>query len=518
MGRRRDNLAGMAHFDGYVRVSQVRGREGAGFISPAVQEEQIRRWADYHDADISQVFTDLDKSGGTIDRPGFQQALERIETGQSQGIVVAKLDRFARSIHGAYEAIQRIDKAGGRFVSVADNFDLSTSQGRLMFNIMASFAQFELDRTRDNWLIARQRAVERGVHIASRTPTGYMRRNDGTLEPHPNDSRVIRKVFELRAAGGSWKAITDLLNREGVVGPYKAAQWTQRAACHIIENPVYLGEARSGSFTNAEAHEPLVTRDLFDAAQNARPEPASRTVDQMDPPLLTGLLRCAGCRHLLKPDKMTDRHDERIRIYRCRGKHSSGNCQARVAVLASVIEPWVEAEALRVLADRQATATESTAELGEALSALREAEGDLAAYRDNPKLIALLGEDRFIEGLEPRIAAVDFAQDAVDSLRARLTPVDIPGEIAPDELWASLDISDRRRLLHAMYDCVFLRSAGQANVPIADRALIFSRGDGPSNLPRRGHRVPLASLPWPDRPDGPGVASGEDVREDTVEV
>lgn len=517
MGRRRDTLAHMP-FDAYVRVSQVRGRTGASFISPEVQEDQIRRWAQYHDAQIGQVLTDLDQSGGTIDRPGFQQALERIETGHSQGIVVAKLDRFARSIHGAYEAIQRIDKAGGRFVSVADNFDLSTSQGRLMFNIMSSFAQFELDRTRDNWLVARQRAVERGVHIASRTPTGYVRADDGTLEPHPVDSKVIRKIFELRAAGGSWKAITDLLNAEGVSGPYKAAQWTTRAACHIIENRVYLGEARSGTFTNAEAHPPLVTRDLFDAAQRAHAEPASRVLDPMDPPLLTGLLRCAGCRHLLKPDKMTTRQGERVRIYRCRGKHSTGNCGSRVAVLASVIEPWVVANAMQLLGEIHATASQATQELDVAQAAIREAETELAAYRDNPKILAALGEDRFLEGLEPRVQAVEDAAATLTGLRMKLAPADIPPELAPEDVWAVLPISGRRRWLHALYDCVFLRSVGQVNVPVSDRALIFERGDGPPDLPRRGHRVPLAAFPWPDAPGGSGVEVREGRRDHPVGV
>lgn len=507
----------MPQFDGYVRVSQVRGREGAGFISPAVQEDQIRRWAEYHQADIGEIHTDLDKSGGTIDRPGFQDALRRIDTGSSQGIVVAKLDRFARSIHGAYEAIQRIDKAGGRFVSVADNFDLSTSQGRLMFNIMASFAQFELDRTRDNWLIARQRAVDRGIHIASRCPTGYIRGEDGVLKPHPTDAKVIREAFELKASGGSWKAIVDLMNAKGVVGPYKATQWTQRAVGHILSNRVYLGEARSGTFSNTTAHPPLVAVDVWEAAQRAQVEPASRTANPLDKPLLTGLLRCAGCRHLLKPDRMTNRQGDRVRIYRCRGKHSTGTCTARATVLASVIEPWIEKIAVTVLRDRQATASESTAELAEATAELHAAEAELSAYRDNPKLLTLLGEDGFLQGLEPRVQAAADAHDSVAQLRERLTPVDVPGEINPAELWTSLDISERRRLLHAMFDCAFLRSVGQANVPVADRAVVFERGDGPVDLPRRGHRVPLRPFAWPNSPDGAGVTIRKDVREHAIQ-
>ena len=98
--------------DGYVRVSQLRGREGESFISPVVQGEQIRAWATMRGARVGRVFEELDVSGARADRPLLEEALARIESGASDGLVVAKLDRFGRSLIHSLAAVERIQAAG----------------------------------------------------------------------------------------------------------------------------------------------------------------------------------------------------------------------------------------------------------------------------------------------------------------------------------------------------------------------------------------------------------------------
>ena len=83
--------------DAYIRVSRRAGREGESFISPEVQRKRIEAWAKAHDVKILEWWEEIDASGAKRDRPLFQQALERCERGETGGIVVAKLDRFARS-------------------------------------------------------------------------------------------------------------------------------------------------------------------------------------------------------------------------------------------------------------------------------------------------------------------------------------------------------------------------------------------------------------------------------------
>ena len=107
----------------------------------------------------------------------------------------------------------------------------------------------------------------------------------------------------MRAAGESWGTIASHLSDKGVVGPYGARRWTARAAQHVVTNRVYLGEARSGQHVNRDAHPPIIDRATWEAAQVAH----GTTTRSGTPALLTGLLRCAGCRYLMKPGKMTDR-------------------------------------------------------------------------------------------------------------------------------------------------------------------------------------------------------------------
>src|SRR4051812_11147063 len=108
--------------EGYVRVSSTRGRSGPSFISPALQRERLEAWCGLYDARLVAVHEELDESGGRADRPLLMTAIERVEAGLSDGIIVARLDRFGRSLRDALEHIDRIQAAGGRFVSVQDHF------------------------------------------------------------------------------------------------------------------------------------------------------------------------------------------------------------------------------------------------------------------------------------------------------------------------------------------------------------------------------------------------------------
>jgi DNA invertase Pin-like site-specific DNA recombinase len=157
---------------GYVRVSRVGGRAGDSFISPAQQRDRITAWAAAYGHQLVDVHEELDESGARVDRPKLLAAIKAIEDGQADGIVVAKLDRFGRSLVDGLQLIDRIHKAGGTFVSVADGFDLTTDTGRLVLRIMLTLAEFELDRVRGNWHDAKARAVARGIHVSAQAPFG----------------------------------------------------------------------------------------------------------------------------------------------------------------------------------------------------------------------------------------------------------------------------------------------------------------------------------------------------------
>lgn len=488
----------MDGFDGYVRVSRVGGRSGESFISPDEQERAFRGWAAMRGETILAVHVDLDQSGGKMDRPALEDAIQRVERGESSGIVVAKLDRFARTLPGALEVIARIDRAGGQIVSVAEGLDPTTPVGKLMLRLVLSIAEWQLDVTRESWATARRRAVERGVHVASRTPTGYERDDGGRLIPHPTFGPAVRDVFARKAGGASWRDLTDLLDQRAVVGPYGASQWTTRAVSHIIANRVYLGEARSGEFVNRTAHEPLVDRQTWEAAQRTEALPAVRGAA---PAVLSGLMRCAGCRHLMKPDHQRMRDGRKARIYRCRGHHAAGTCPSRAMVLGSIVEPWIDEQVRAHLADeepiRGASEQASDDELDALLVEIERAEQDLDAFRDDERILGALGAARYVEGLQTRARRVDdlHAQAAVLRAATAGSGLLVAGLLAA---WDDLTVEERQRVYRGAVGAVMLRSVGQANVPIASRALILWRGEVPDDFPARGRRQPFEPFTWGD--------------------
>ena len=364
--------------DIYVRVSRVAGRDGDSYITEAVQEERCRALATARGLTVGEVFTDRDQSGGKMERPAFAQALTRIERGESGGLLVARLDRFARTLLGGLQTLEEIRQAGGVVLSAEGDFDTSTNTGELVLNMMLTLAQFELRRIRESWAIARERAVDRGAYVGS-APAGYRKRQDGTLEPNEY-AGAIGEAFQLRANGASHAEIGRHLLQAGVptVRSQRAAiSWGHGSVQKLLANRVYLGEARSGAYIKEDAHSPLVTRAVFRAVQERKGTAKAASKNGREGPLLGGgLLRCASCGCRLSLDTTRPRGDTVYRFYRCK---SNPICPARVAISAAKIEPYLEGIVRRFLANAVYAPEERTdeldalrAELAEALEELRE--------------------------------------------------------------------------------------------------------------------------------------------------
>lgn len=480
--------------DGYTRVSRIGGREGDSFISPAMQRDQIRKWADLRGVTIAQWHEDLDQSGGTLRRPGLDALMARVKSGATGGIAVAKLDRLSRAgVADALRLVEDIKDAGGTLAIVDLGIDPTTEFGEFAMTIMLALARMQRRQIAGQWKEAQRRAVERGVHVSSHPPTGYLRPVNGKpLQVDPAVAPIIRRLFVARAGGASWAELAALLADEKVQGPFGEFNWRTRVVQQIIVNPVYLGQARSGEFVNDAAHEAIVDRATWEAAQRARPAAPSRSDD--DPPLLSGLIRCAGCRHTLKADKMSLRDGTRARTYRCRRQHAGGACEASVAVIARQIEPWVEAQVLEHLEGLQVRAHVDDAPLRSAVVEEADAVADLEAFRDDERIVGVLGQDAFVAGLQVRADRVSDARAVLAEIRAQHSPSGVDAaEIL--KAWATLDVLEKRKVLAATIDTVLLR---RGRVGIEERALILWRGEAPDDLPRRGVlRVAPRPFVWP---------------------
>lgn len=132
---------------------------------------------------------------------GLGRLIEKCERGESDGIVVYRLDRFSRSPRNTFEAVDRLEKADARLVGVQDGVDSSAPSGELVLTVLAGIAREQWKQRRDNWSEATGRAVADGIHISSRPPTGYVKENGkrSVLVPDPEVAPLIRDVFLRRA-------------------------------------------------------------------------------------------------------------------------------------------------------------------------------------------------------------------------------------------------------------------------------------------------------------------------------
>jgi site-specific DNA recombinase len=462
--------------DVYVRVSRVGGREGDSYITEAVQEERCRALATARGLAVGQVFTDRDQSGGKMERPAFAKALARIEAGESGGIIVARLDRFARTLLGGLQTLEQIREAGGVVVTAEGEFDTSTNTGELVLNMMLSLAQFELRRIRESWEVAKERAIERGVHIGA-APAGYQKRADGTLEPSKH-AGAIRRAFEMRADGASQAEIGRHLIKAGVPTMWShraASSWSIRAVQLLLENRVYLGEARSGKYVKRDAHEPLVTRAIFRAVQDRKGKVKAASKNGGEGPLLGGgLLRCASCGCRLSMDTTKARSGKTYRFYRCK---SNPACTGRTSISALKIESYLEGIVRRFLAGAIFEPERQVDELDGLRTELADAEEELRELVESEEQIPAPVLAARGKVLQARVAA---AQDALEQAEAaQEVPLNFPSSL---EAWDALSVPEKRKIITALLGRVIVRRG--RGLDVADR---IERPDAPDDENRTAH-------------------------------
>jgi DNA invertase Pin-like site-specific DNA recombinase len=313
-------------------------------------------------AALQDRYDDGGYSGGTLERPALQRLLEDIEAGRVDCVVVYKLDRLSRSLLDFVRLVEVFDQRQVSFVSVTQRFDTSTSMGRLMLNILLSFAQFEREiigeRIRDKVAATKRR----GKYCGGMPVLGYdVDRERKRLVVNPQEAELVRHVFHRFVQCGSTTLLAQELNAAG----YRTKSWTTKQGlrrlgtpwnkAHIyrlLNNPIYLGEVRHKGSRYPGEHEAIISQDLWDRAhailnQNYRARAAQTRAET--PALLRGLLRCAHCDSSMGPT-FSKRRGKLYRYYLCvhASKNGHDSCPTR-SLSAGEIEGVVIGQLRRVL-------------------------------------------------------------------------------------------------------------------------------------------------------------------------
>ncbi len=281
-------------------------------------------------------FDDAGFSGGTLDRPALSQLLAEVETGRVDAVVVYKVDRLSRSLLDFARLVEVFDRRGVSFVSVTQPINTADSTGRLMLNILLSFAQFEretiADRTRDKMSAARRR----GKWTGGQPMLGFdLHPDGGRLVVNEAEAAQVREIFALYLEKQSLHAVNQELRRRDWLTkawttrtgqPRGGRRFTKEAVHRLLTNPVYLGQVRHRGEVYEGEHPAIVQPKVFRQAQKIlarnRQHGGTRVRNRYGF-LLRGLVRCTACGTTYGP-RTTRKGAKVYRYYVCTGAQRDG--------------------------------------------------------------------------------------------------------------------------------------------------------------------------------------------------
>jgi site-specific DNA recombinase len=316
----------------YTRVSTDQQAE-VEFNSCEAQEDRIRSFiASQQSFELAKVYSDPGYTGANTDRPGLQRLLADIRSGLIDMVITYKIDRLTRSPRDFYQLIEQFEAHNVGFISVTERFDTSTPSGRLLRNIMLTFAQFERElaseRIRDKFM---QRA-QRGLYNGGHPPLGYKREN-GKLVVDRRKAAITRFIFESYIQTHSPKAVLSALVEKGLLAK-TGRIYGLSFVYHTLRNRVLIGKVVHRGQVYPGQHPAIISEDLFNRVQEmliVEPRRAPRPYENLP---YAGLINCEECGSVMSPthtDKRNVDGPRRYFYYRCTktNHHGWGSCGTR---------------------------------------------------------------------------------------------------------------------------------------------------------------------------------------------
>ena len=317
---------------GYLRLSDEEFKNGeSGSIQN--QRTSIKQYCDNHGITLIREFSDDGYSGGNFDRPGFNEMLRYLKRNEVTMVLTKDLSRLGRDMReSSYYAETFFPEHGIHYIAINDNFDSEQE------NILAPF-QFAMNdvylRDTSKKVKTVLKTKKQSGEYAACPPYGYKKdpQKKDRLIPDENTAPVVQQIFSLAIKGNSTRAICDKLNEQKIIPPLKyrvlyrddfgqagasraSDLWNYVTVRRILQNEVYLGHTLLGKTKKASlkakkkidvdrgqwlvtknTHEPLVTEETFDLAQN-RIKTASKKWQQYDnvrKSIFRGVVFCAHC-------------------------------------------------------------------------------------------------------------------------------------------------------------------------------------------------------------------------------
>ncbi|MFH1317541.1 MAG: recombinase family protein [Candidatus Omnitrophota bacterium] len=296
----------------YTRVSTDNQAE-VEFNSCEAQESKINSFIkSQENMKVFRVYSDAGFTGANVNRPAMQEMLHDIKDGKIDLVISYKIDRLTRSPKDFYALVELFDSHNVDFISVTERFDTSTPSGRLLRNIMLTFAQFEREltseRTKDKLLERAQKGMWNGGFV----PFGY-KAIDKKLVVDQKEASIVKDIFENYVTTQSVARICSELKTRDINHLSKNRIYT------LLKNPIYTGKIKYADKVSQGNHEPIISQKIFDLAQKI-PGKRVRKLRVYKHFALAGLIRCKECGSTMTPchtNKYKKGKMERYYYYRC---------------------------------------------------------------------------------------------------------------------------------------------------------------------------------------------------------
>ena len=424
----------------YVRISKDRDNE----TSTGTQEHEARLFCELKGWEVIAVCVDPGRSAFKrgVKRPELERALELVEVGAADVLVVWKLNRFTRSVTDFWDYWSRINEAGGQFASVTESLDTTSAMGRGVVGLLASFAEMESEAKSDQSKAWNDGRVRNGQVPQGPRPYGYDR-SLNTLTINPDEAEVIRQAAKRILTGGSLRSVITDFTPTSSRGDQPL---TTRGLRSALMNPTTAGVRVSKGEVITGTWEPVLDRETWEQVCEALRSPERKTNHSGNQPLnlLSGIMACGktDCDGFIGPRNWLIRKGPQkgtmTQRYQCREcGNSIWKDQADEAVSARLLSlvPQAEWESLR---------TQGRGYNPQVIQAL---EDEAASYiamaaKGTIKPEAL---NTIMQGINERMASATGDE-----------PLDLPAVENLEEGWKVMSISDKRRVLRVVLASVTL--------------------------------------------------------------
>ncbi len=258
---------------------------------------------------LPDLYDDGGISGGTMERPALKCLLADIEDGRLDTVVVYKVDRLTRSLSDFAKIVDTFDAKGVSFVSVTQQFNTTTSMGRLTLNMLLSFAQFEREVTSERIRDKIAASKQKGMWMGGNPPLGYdvpvggtSEKSDRKLVVNETEAEIVRHIFRRYVDLKSVLALQHDLDRDGIVSKARLNRYGNatggkpiaRGALYLmLQNRIYRGEIVHKENAYPGLHDAIIDEALWDEVQAALAENRVERVTRSKaaaPSLLAGLV------------------------------------------------------------------------------------------------------------------------------------------------------------------------------------------------------------------------------------